>query len=135
MTVEEAVSLLKKHKHGRLGLALNNEPYVVPVSYGYKDGRIYFHSALKGKKIDLMKSNSRVCFEIDEWEKDKGWASVICYGTVYLKQDLESRQAFLEAMFGSKQIPASRETEIRNYVGIIEISELTARCSADFKTL
>jgi len=37
-------------------------PYTVPVFYGYKDGKIFFHSSLKGKKIELLKKSSTVSF-------------------------------------------------------------------------
>jgi nitroimidazol reductase NimA-like FMN-containing flavoprotein (pyridoxamine 5'-phosphate oxidase superfamily) len=33
--------------------------------YGYKDNYLFFHSAKQGKKIDMIKKNNRVCFEID----------------------------------------------------------------------
>ena len=52
-----------------LGLAVDNEPYVVPMNYGYtmENGRLvlYLHSALRGKKLDMMRTNPRVFFEID----------------------------------------------------------------------
>ena len=52
-----------------LGLAVNNEPYVVPMNYGYtmEDGKLvlYLHSALQGKKLDMMRTNPNVFFEID----------------------------------------------------------------------
>ena len=79
MGPDEMQRLLKKCSHGRLGLAFQNEPYVVPVSYGYDQGRIFFHSAKQGKKVDFMRRNNKVCFEVDEYQK--GWASVLCYGT------------------------------------------------------
>jgi nitroimidazol reductase NimA-like FMN-containing flavoprotein (pyridoxamine 5'-phosphate oxidase superfamily) len=49
----------------RIGLAVGDEPYIVPVSFGYENRRIYFHSALAGKKISMLKKNSRCCFEVD----------------------------------------------------------------------
>ena len=52
-----------------LGLAVNNEPYVVPMNYGYamEDGKLvlYLHSAVRGKKLDMMRENPRVFFELD----------------------------------------------------------------------
>ena len=52
-----------------LGLAVNNEPYVVPMNYGYtmEDGKLvlYLHSALQGKKLGMMRTNPNVFFEID----------------------------------------------------------------------
>ncbi len=50
----------------RIGLADGDEPYIVPVSFGYEDRTIYFHSAPEGKKISMLKKNSRCCFEVDQ---------------------------------------------------------------------
>ena len=128
MTRDEMQRLLKKCSHGRLGLAFQNEPYIVPVGYGYDRGRIFFHSAKQGKKVDFMKSNSRVCFEVDEFQK--GWASVICYGTAILSEDIEAKKEFLEVM-GQK--PSDEQLgKMQAYIGIIQIEDMTGRCSADF---
>ena len=52
-----------------LGLAVDNEPYVVPMNYGYikEDGKLvlYLHSALRGKKLDMIRANPKVFFEMD----------------------------------------------------------------------
>ena len=52
-----------------LGLAVNNEPYVVPMNYGYtleEDKLVlYLHSAVRGKKLDMIRANPNVFFEID----------------------------------------------------------------------
>ena len=52
-----------------LGLAVNNEPYVVSMNYGYamEEGKLvlYLHSAVQGKKLDMMRENPRVFFELD----------------------------------------------------------------------
>ena len=53
----------------RLGLFDNEFPYIVPLSYGFEcEGEgftFYVHSALEGKKVDLISANSNVCVEID----------------------------------------------------------------------
>ena len=50
----------------RLALADENEPYLVPVSFGYEDNTIYFHSSTEsGHKMDILKKNNLVCFEMD----------------------------------------------------------------------
>ena len=48
-------------------IAINDEnvPYLVPLNYGYYNGALYFHSASQGRKIDLLKKNNRVAFEIE----------------------------------------------------------------------
>jgi len=47
-----------------LGLADNNIPFIVPVFYAYDGGVLYFHSAQVGTKIEILKRNNTVCFEI-----------------------------------------------------------------------
>jgi hypothetical protein len=49
----------------RLGLVDGDKPYIVPLSFGYQDHTLYFHGALKGRKIDLLKENPNVCVEFD----------------------------------------------------------------------
>jgi uncharacterized protein len=77
----------------RLGLAKDNAPYILPVSFGYHGNRIYFHTAGEGKKIDFMLANNRVCVEFErgvrviphdnpcEWTFS--FQSVIGYGAVH----------------------------------------------------
>ena len=129
MSRDEMERLLGKCSHGRLGLALQNEPYTVPVSYGYDQGRVYFHSAKQGKKVALMKRNSRVCFEVDEYQK--GWASVICYGTATLRDDIEAKKEFFQVLMGQR--PSDEQLgKMQFYVVIIHIEEMTGRCTPDF---
>ncbi len=48
-------------------LAIHDEPfpYIVPMNYGYKGGALFFHCALEGKKLELIKNNNKVGFEIE----------------------------------------------------------------------
>ena len=49
----------------RLALAVENEPYMVPVSFGYDGAALFFHTAQSGKKIEFLESNNKVCFEFE----------------------------------------------------------------------
>ena len=66
MSSEDSKELLEKAPVGRLGTCLGNEPYVTPLNFVYDNGKIYFHSAKVGRKLENMKSNPKVCFEVDE---------------------------------------------------------------------
>ena len=93
----------------RLGLAVDNEPYVVPMNYGYtmEAGRLvlYMHSALQGKKLDMMRANQKVFFEMDcdlaPFEGEKPcqyglvYSSVMGRGTARIVEDVEEK---IEAM-------------------------------------
>lgn len=63
----EIEEILKEQKVGRLAtLNLNGYPYVTPVHFVYENNCIYIHGLSKGQKIDNIKNNSNVCFEIEE---------------------------------------------------------------------
>jgi nitroimidazol reductase NimA-like FMN-containing flavoprotein (pyridoxamine 5'-phosphate oxidase superfamily) len=67
--IEEILEVIGRCKVCRLAMAENNLPYVVPLNFGwdYEDGELslYFHGAREGKKIDILKKNPEVCFEMD----------------------------------------------------------------------
>ncbi|MCP4216047.1 MAG: pyridoxamine 5'-phosphate oxidase family protein [bacterium] len=48
-----------------LGLAVENTPYVIPVNFGYREKIFYVHCAHEGRKMDMIKQNNRVCFQLD----------------------------------------------------------------------
>jgi len=50
----------------RLGMVDGDEPYIVPMVFGYDGKALYFHSATAGRKIECLKRTSRVCFEFDQ---------------------------------------------------------------------
>ena len=66
---ERILEILDKGKYLHLGLCVENEPYVVPMNYGYtmEEGRLtlYLHSAVRGKKLDMIQTNPKVFFAVD----------------------------------------------------------------------
>lgn len=70
----------------RIALSHNNVPYIVPMNFGYKDNILYLHSANTGKKIDILKENNIICFEVDINEKlvsaDRACNWGMCYKSV-----------------------------------------------------
>ena len=89
-------------------------PYLVPLSYGYKllDGSVmelYFHSALEGRKLDVLKRNNKVCFEMSsegepvysETPCNSGYyyASVIGFGEAVFIDDAKEKCDALSIMF------------------------------------
>jgi uncharacterized protein len=49
----------------RIALMDNHIPYIVPMCFGYDGNTFYLHSAREGRKIDLLKRNPRICFELE----------------------------------------------------------------------
>jgi hypothetical protein len=58
--------IIKQARVCRLGLSDNGQPYVVPLNFGYDPPFLYFHGADRGRKLDILAANPRVCFEFDE---------------------------------------------------------------------
>jgi nitroimidazol reductase NimA-like FMN-containing flavoprotein (pyridoxamine 5'-phosphate oxidase superfamily) len=48
-----------------LAMSDNDQPYVIPLNFGYEDNALYFHCAQEGKKLDILGRNNRICFEVD----------------------------------------------------------------------
>ena len=82
---KEIEEILERAPVGRLGLADGEEPYVVPLNFVYDDGRIYFHSGVEGRKLEIIKSNPRVCFEVDEIGEVVLNEGAVCFSTAYYK--------------------------------------------------
>lgn len=75
--------ILEQGQVCRLGFVDKNVPYIVPMNYGYQDQALYFHSAPEGRKIDLIRTNPLVCFEVDELVKMNKAASACDWGVSF----------------------------------------------------
>jgi uncharacterized protein len=65
---KELEEILQKADVCRIAFAVDGTPYIVTMNFGYswKDNlTLYFHCAKEGKKLELMKRNNKVCFEMD----------------------------------------------------------------------
>ncbi len=98
--------ILRRATVCRLGLCEGNRPYVVPLCFGYQDNALYFHSAGQGKKLDILRKNNNVCFEVDIDHELKvadqacSWGmkykSVIGFGKAVFIEDIESKREALD---------------------------------------
>jgi uncharacterized protein len=94
----------------RVALARNNQPYVIPLSFGYDGAALYLHTAAEGKKLEYFKANPQVCFEFErnvELRKDPqnackwtfSFESVVGYGIIdELSRPEEKEHALNEIM-------------------------------------
>ncbi len=66
---EELLGIIEKCDYCRVGFCYNDMPYIVPMNYGYTYENdkltLYFHSGLSGKKLEMIKLNNNVCFQMD----------------------------------------------------------------------
>ncbi len=104
----ELVSILERATVCRLGMCADGEPYVVPLNFAHVDGRLYFHSATEGKKLDIIRRNKKVCFEVDvdtevvPAPSPCGWGmrytSVIGSGAASIIEDPDEKRSALDAI-------------------------------------
>jgi nitroimidazol reductase NimA-like FMN-containing flavoprotein (pyridoxamine 5'-phosphate oxidase superfamily) len=128
----------------RLGLSVQDEPYVVPMNYGYtmENGTLtlYLHSALRGKKLDMMRANPRVFFELDcdhvPFEGDVGckyglsYSSIMGRGTACILEDTGEKQKALSLLMKTqvdKDFSFSEKMDSVVAVIRIDVAEYTAK--------
>ena len=81
--------------HGATG---DGRPYLVPLAYGYDGEALYAHSG-PGRKLDLMRAEPRVSFEVDEAEASDRWRSVIAEGAFEEITDPDERSRALRIIY------------------------------------
>jgi len=98
MSEQECRAALARIRIGRLACALDNQPYVVPISIAYEKDWIYSFSTL-GQKIKWMRANPKVCVQADELSSQSQWVSIVATGTY---QELREPQFEMERAHARK---------------------------------
>lgn len=125
----------------RIGLADGLTPYVVPINFGLGENCLYLHCATEGRKLDILRKNDRVCFEMDLLREIKqapeacGWSaryeSVIGFGRAVVLTDIEEKRRGLDMImdhYGAKEpFRYPDDTLARTTVIRIDITEVTGK--------
>jgi nitroimidazol reductase NimA-like FMN-containing flavoprotein (pyridoxamine 5'-phosphate oxidase superfamily) len=126
----------------RIAMCDEGRPYVVPVSFGYEDGTLYFHSSAEGRKVDILWKNNAVCVEFDvdreivkaegacQW--DVNYRSVIGFGWAFFVDDEQEKRRALDAIvahYGGDPQDYPQATLKKTTVVRIEIQSATAKVS------
>lgn len=133
-------AIIRQTRVCRLGLIDGDTPYVVPLSFGYGNRTVYFHTAKQGKKLELIRKNPRVCVEFDQIEgiardpKICKWgfyyASVIGFGRAEILTDAESVKSALDLIvkqYGGDDFNYS-ETALTHAVAVkVTIEHMTGK--------
>jgi hypothetical protein len=135
-------SIINRAVTCRIALSVNNQPYIVPVNFGYKDNCLYFHSAKEGQKIDMLKANNRVCFQMDaDYELLTNevactWSfkyrSVIGFGRAVIVDDFAEKKKALDIIMAhyAQGSFAYKDSEVNQLAIVkIEIDSLTGKKS------
>ena len=140
--IDDIEKIIKKALCCRIGLVDGDEPYIVPVSFGYERDALYFHGALEGRKIDLIKRNNKVCFEIDaDVEIVKAlepcsctanYRSVIGAGRAFILDDDEDKSRGLKLImqqYGMKDFDFPKTKLDKTLVVKVDINNITGKKS------
>jgi nitroimidazol reductase NimA-like FMN-containing flavoprotein (pyridoxamine 5'-phosphate oxidase superfamily) len=138
----EIKSIIRNSMVCRLGLVDDSSAYVVPLCFGLKDSSLYFHSATEGRKIEILKRNSQVCFEFDntleiqagktacDWSMQ--YRSVIGYGQASFVNDPEEKRRALDiimAQYADGAFEYSDKAMDKTLIIKIDISSMTGKQS------
>lgn len=141
----EILKILNKADVCRIAFAVNDIPYIVCMNYGFEwidtHPVLYFHCANEGRKLDLMKSNSYVCFQLDtdhqlEYIEEKvyctmHYSSIVGMGVLKKVEDEEERKKALDLLMqhhthqAPDKYPSSCLT--RTTILRLETNEFTAK--------
>lgn len=114
--------VIRKAIYCQVAFSVNDQPYVVPMNYGYADGCFYLHSKPTGKKLEMLKLNPKVSFNLqsiaEPWHNgDKGeqcsmrYVSVVGCGTAVIIEDLDEKQKALDIIGKQYDLPTDEYSD------------------------
>lgn len=122
LPMEKTEEILNRCTSGVLAVSGDDDyPYAVPLSYVYHDGKIYFHCAKSGHKLDAVRRNSKASFciidqdQIIPEEYTTYFRSLIAFGTIRILEDSQEKRAAIErlaAKYAPDDSPQNREKAI-----------------------
>ena len=141
---QQILDILDRSKVLHLGLCADNMPYVVPMNYGYtmEGGKltVYLHSAVQGKKLDMLRANPNVFFAIDcdripfesklPCQYGMVYSSIMGTGTAQLVEDVEEKKRAMSILMKTQTgKDFSFEDRLVSIVAVIriDVTEYTAK--------
>lgn len=106
---QQIEELLNGQIVGRIGCHAEGVTYVVPISYAYDGEYIYGHTR-EGMKVNMMRQNPSVCFEVEETRDVSNWKSVITWGMFEELEDPDERNKALQHLVNRILPLASSQT-------------------------
>ena len=95
LTEFEIEELLREHLVGRIGCSYEGRTYIIPISYAY-NGKCIYGLSKEGLKLQIMRHNPKVCFEVEELKDMGNWKSVLAWGDFEELSDFDSRNEGIE---------------------------------------
>jgi nitroimidazol reductase NimA-like FMN-containing flavoprotein (pyridoxamine 5'-phosphate oxidase superfamily) len=143
-SISEIESIISESDVCRVAIANNNTPYIVTLNFGYSGGKnpsLFFHCANEGRKLDMIRINNFVCFEMDTNHKifngEKGcdwgmnYSSIVGYGKIYIVENVSEKMAGLDHIlnkYGSSGVYLYDEKILADTTVLrLEISEISGK--------
>ncbi len=130
----------------RIAFSIDNKAQIVPVNYGYNDHKLYIHSAPRGSKIEWIRQNPKICFEIElpheiitgeaacDWTTK--YRSIIGHGHIRIEDHEEQKIAGLDIIMnahgGDGTYEYNKRALGRMMILVIDIESYTAKQSGDW---
>lgn len=111
LTTNQIETVLQAEVVARIGCHAEDTTYVVPTTYAYDGEYVYGHTK-EGMKIDMMRKNPKVCFEVDTMENMSNWRSVIAWGTFKELKEPEERKMAMQKLMDRVMPLLTGETTI-----------------------
>jgi uncharacterized protein len=89
---DQIEDLLRAQVIGRLGCTTTEKTYILPLTYVFDGQSIIGHTS-EGMKMDMLRENSTVCFQVDKIDNMTSWQSVIAWGIFEELQGYDARFA------------------------------------------
>jgi len=97
----EVEEVLSQQIIGRIGCHADNITYIVPISYAY-DGKCIYARTYEGLKVDLMRKNPSICFQVDSMDNMANWKSVIAWGKYKEITNADERNEAIKKLIARK---------------------------------
>ncbi len=115
LSEEKSIGILQKSTAGTLALLGDNGyPFAVPISYVYAEGKLYFHSALSGHKVDAIRNCDKASFcvinkdDVQPAKYTTFFRSVIAFGRIHIIED-EQEKLETARLLGDRYNPNQEE--------------------------
>lgn len=137
---EALEAVIRECRVCRLALNDGGYPYLVPLNFGYRDGTLYFHGAMAGKKLDLIEADNRAAFELDtrlevvDAEEACDWTmtfqSIVGRGRISMiesPQEKEAALAIIMAQYSERAFTFPEKQVRGTAVYRLNIEEMTGK--------
>ena len=142
--IQEVEKIIQKADVCRIALANGNVPYIVTMNFGYvndPERTLFFHCATEGKKLEMIRQNNYVCFEMDtdhqifsgirscDWGMK--FSSIIGYGNIFIVTDKEEKIAGLNRIMthygGESEYSYDENILEKTIILRLDIKEMTGK--------